>query len=1023
MSNDRRLSCLQQELQALSPGLSYDQVFEAIVRISRDLMKADSMAILCPDKGGLMYEVGGSEDFDLARWERERNDQPSPGEVSWLQVSDLGAAATLVRAGFASGSGSGVVCVGYARRYEPEADDLDFLRMAAHQIGLAAGRRTQQDTLQRETAAARRQVRLWRALAQLGQAVMRTEDRIGLMRQVCNIAVEYGDFAFAWVGERDASDEIRPVAWSGAEGETLRELGVRLDPSNPRGTGPAARALREGRLVTAADLWADPKLLAWHELAARFALHSVAAVPIVAGGVTAAVLVIYAEGIGEFEDGSVQAVLAEIAQELGFGLDVIDERRRRIEAEEQLRLHHEIVEQAKECLVVAKVLPDGKVRFVYANPAFENMTGYRIDEMIGKASEMLWGPRTDRKAIAAMHDVVLAGKAWSGEVWQYRKDGSAFLMEWSAVPLRDEEGRIAYILSSHRDVTERRRASERVAHMAHHDALTGLPNRRLLEERLAHALHRARRHRHRFALAFIDLDEFKQVNDSLGHGFGDKLLQQLAHRLQDMVRGEDTIARSGGDEFILLVDTVRERAEIDHLLDRIVHALEEPCLIGGRTFAVRGSIGLAVFPEDGEDMKTLMRRADIAMYAAKKSDGARYRYFAPEMEDAVALRGNLRARLQAALARGELELHYQPQVDLVHQEVVGFEALLRWRDPVEGLRLPGEFLPAVEGTPLEQEIGRFVLHAALNQAEAFSRQGLALQVAFNASPSQFLSPAFTRELEEALALHPTVSPQQLAIEITESAVVHDVELARRQIEVCHRLGVAVALDDFGTGSSSITLLQELPCDIIKIDQRFIAGMLETPESPAIIHGILIMGSAMDRRVLAEGVETATQARALLRLGCHLVQGYAVARPMPAAAIGSSCTDFTQRAPLVVGGEIQDAAETFQLLAVELGHLRWAALFTATATGTEAGTGADGRYKKVRGTCCGLGYWLETYGRSQFALHPALADVEREHLVSHDLAAATLRLRAEGDLKAAAVAAERLWRQKDDLIMALARLKP
>ncbi len=1024
MSIDARLNRLRQELQALNPGLPYDEVFAAMARIARQLLEADSMAILLEVDRGVLHTVVAQGSFDLCGWESGRHDQPLPDEVCWLHQETSEAKRvprTLLRVGFTSGERIGVVCVGYALPKEPKAEDEEFVRLVAHQVGLAAARRAEQQKLHRESEAARRQARLWRSLAQIGQAVMRTEDSFSLMRQVCDIAVDYGDFHFAWVGEPDEAGGVRPVAWSGPDRGALWQLGVSLDPGDPRGAGPAAQALREGRLRTVADLWEEPELAAWHETAVRFGLHSVAAVPVVVGGTVHAVLVLYAKGIGEFDEQDVQAVLTEIAQDLGFGLEVIDGKRRRIEAEEQLRLQHEIVEQAKECLVVANVLPDGKVRFVYANPAFEEMTGYRADEMIGRSSDMLWGARTDRRAIADMHDVVLGGNLWSGEVYQYRKDGTEFLMEWSAVPLRDEQGRIAYILSSHRDVTERRRASERIAHLAHHDALTGLANRRLLDERIAHALHDARRHGHRFALAMIDLDEFKQVNDSLGHGFGDKLLQLMAHRLELVVRGEDTIARSGGDEFVLLVDTVHEREEIHHLLERVIAAVEKPTTVGGRTFSLRGSIGVAVFPEDGQDAQTLLRRADIAMYAAKKSSDIPFCFFASDMEDLVALRGDIRAGLQHALERGELELHYQPQVDLVRQEIVGFEALLRWRDPTGGLRMPGEFLPAVEGTALELEIGRVVLRQAVAQAEELGRWDGGLQVAFNASARQFLSPTFTQELEEALRVHPRVAPRQVAIEITESAAVYDFELARQQIETCRRLGVRVALDDFGTGSSSITLMQELPCDMVKIDQRFIEAMLRTPESPAIIHGILIMGHAMEREVLAEGVETAAQARALLRLGCHLVQGYAIARPMPRQELRAFCTEFPQRPPLLAGTEIQTATETFQVLAAELGHLRRAALFTATAG--EGGRTPHERPERLGGTCCGLGYWLDTYGRGHFAQHAALADVEKEHRTSHELAAETVRLQAAGDLRAATALAERLWRQKDDLIMALARLKP
>ncbi len=1026
MSIDDRLHRLQRALQTLDPELSYEATLSRMAPITQDLFDAEGIAIHLRQPGGRLETIAANGSFDLFAWESKLDRDLPEDRHEWLHPGRDGDAslaplpATVLRTGFTAGEQRGVITLAFKAPRPENREDESLLQLIACQVGLALARQMQQDRLSSEAEGARRQMRLWRALVQVGRAVMHTSDRLSLMRQICEIAVAYGHLRFAWVGENDGRGGVRPVVWAGTAGEHIRELGVRLDPADPRGGGPAAGALRDGRLTTVADVFAAPDLAVWWGYARQHGFKSVAGVPIVVGDRTEAVVVLYGGDAGEFESEQVRAVLAEMAQDLAFGLEVIEGRERRIEAEQELRLQYEIVQQAKECLVVAKVQPGGKVTFVYANPAFELMTGYHADEVVGRSSEMLWGPRTDRQRIAAMHDAVLSGESWSGEVYQYRKDGSEFLMGWSAVPMRDETGRIAYILSSHRDVTEQRAASERIAYLAHHDALTGLPNRVLLEERIAHALHKARRHRQQFAVALIDIDDFKQVNDTLGHGFGDKLLQQLAHRLERVVRSEDTIARAGGDEFILLVDTVQDRGEIDHLLGRLVRDLEQPCEIAGRTVSVAGSIGVAVFPGDGEDPETLLRHADIAMYAVKKAGEGSWCYFEPGMEQALNLRGDLREGLQQALVRGELELYYQPQVDLGRGELVGFEALLRWHDPRHGLRLPGEFLPAVEGTWLEQQIGRYVLNQALAEADLLAAQGRRLQVAFNAAPGQFLARDFPRVLGEALSRHPSVEPALVTIEVTESAAMHDLEFARRQIEACRRLGVRIALDDFGTGSSSITLLQELPCELVKIDQRFISAMLGTPESPAIIHGILIMGHAMERRVLAEGVETRAQAQALLRLGCQLAQGYAIARPMPADRIDAYIEEFGVALADLFGTASEAASESFQRLAAGLGHLRWTALFTATAAhGTLQPYGGP---SGGEGACCGLGYWIETYGRRHFDGTAAIAEVERLHAQAHQIAAEVRRLHDLGQSERAGRLAEELWQQKDGLIMAIAGLK-
>jgi diguanylate cyclase (GGDEF)-like protein/PAS domain S-box-containing protein len=469
-------------------------------------------------------------------------------------------------------------------------------------------------------------------------------------------------------------------------------------------------------------------------------------------------------------------------------------------------------------------------------------------------------------------------------------DGELRSIAWTLSPLRDETGALVGALAAGDDVTERRRTEQQVTYLAYHDALTGLPNRTLLEEHLKLALARARRSGAGVALLHLDLDTFKLVNDSLGHAGGDRLLCSLAVRLQEITRTTDLLARPGGDELLLLVPDVHEGtggvvAVAEQAAARIVAALQEPFSIGGAEFQVGCSIGISVHPRDARDAEELLNHADSAMYRAKAVARGGWAVYAQEHQDPME-RLSLSTRLRRALARDEFLLHYQPIFDVGegdHAQLVGVEALLRWNDPDRGMVPPGAFIPLAEETGLIESIGDWVVGAVCEQQVDWAVRGLHPQISFNVSPRQLRRLDFTSRVAEHLA-RTGADPTKLTVELTESATMEDPSSAEPILRALHRLGLRLALDDFGSGYSSLSRLRDMPVETLKIDRAFLREVPENREASAIVQAILRLSTALGRTAVAEGVETEAQRRFLADEGCPLAQGFLLGRPMPPAGV-------------------------------------------------------------------------------------------------------------------------------------------
>jgi diguanylate cyclase (GGDEF)-like protein/PAS domain S-box-containing protein len=527
------------------------------------------------------------------------------------------------------------------------------------------------------------------------------------------------------------------------------------------------------------------------------------------------------------------------------------------------------------------IITDPQQRIIEVNPAFTRITGYSRADALGQTPRLLASGRQDTAFYAAMWLEIETTGQWRGEIWNRHKDGGVYPEELSIVRVCDEGGTVVRYIGIFSDISQLKAQEAQLRHLAHYDSLTGLPNRALLADRMKVALAHAERSGEKLAVCYLDLDGFKPINDAWGHATGDRLLEEVAGRLRDTVRGGDTVARLGGDEFVLLLADTADEEQCKISLSRILQSTARPVFIGGTALTITASIGVTLFPDDRADADTLLRHADQAMYAAKEAGRNRYHLFDPRHDHAAReMRASL-ARLEAALAQGELCLYYQPKVDMRAGVVIGAEALIRWRHPEHGLLLPIEFLPLLQGSALEIRIGEWVIDTALAQMDTWRAAGLDLAVSVNIAPPHLARIDFAERLKELLSRHPGTPDNRLELEVLESVALDDIEHVSRLIAECRRIGVSFALDDFGTGYSSLTYLKRLPVDLIKIDQSFVRDMLDNAEERAIIEGVVGLAGVFRSGAIAEGVESVEHGLALIKLGCSLGQGYGIAHPMPA----------------------------------------------------------------------------------------------------------------------------------------------
>ena len=562
---------------------------------------------------------------------------------------------------------------------------------------------------------------------------------------------------------------------------------------------------------------------------------------------------------------------------IGYLSDITD----RLAAAEDLRLHASIFEHSGEGILIT----DADERIVAVNKAFCRITGYSKEEVLGRSAHMFDSVHQDEDFYRHMREEIRTSGSWRGEMLEMKKGGEVY-PKWASVgAMKNPEGRISHYFSIFSDISERKRAEERIHHLAYYDALTDLPNRSLLNKLVTQTLAAAARSRAHGALLFIDLNRFKPINDTLGHEVGDRLLKQVGERFRATLRSEDLMARLGGDEFVAGLFNIAKREHAGIVAQKLLTALDEPFLIDGNELRLGACIGISIYPQDGDNAETLLRYADIAMYRAKQTRQNAYMYYSEEMNRRSLDRLKIETGLRQALDRGELRVHYQPKVRIDSGEIIGAEALVRWQHPSEGMIPPGEFIPVAEETGLVVQIGEWVLEQACLQAQAWQRAGLPLlKIAVNISARQ-INAGLPRTVAALLA-RLGLPPEWLELELTESMLMHGSDEVIDMMDELHAKGISLALDDFGTGYSSLSYLKRFPIDTLKIDRSFVAGIPQDANDCAIAGAIVSMAKQLGHKVIAEGVETREQLAFLSSLGCHEIQGYLFSPGVPAESFAA-----------------------------------------------------------------------------------------------------------------------------------------
>ena len=692
---------------------------------------------------------------------------------------------------------------------------------------------------------------------------------VAAMRAVCE--AEGWDCAQYWrLDEREGVLRIH-AAWSADEPRLRPVLRAAMELACGPGVGLAGEVLKTGQPLWVPDLKSDRRVLRT-DLPDQTGWNSALLAPIVLEGRTVGVIDFTARSIPR-PDAELLKVIRALGRQIGnfCGRSVV---------RDQLRESEERFANMVELAAIGISHVDLEGRFIYANKQLCDMLGYSRDELMALTVKDVSHPDDQLitvTEIARLH----AGEieSFKAEKRYRRKDGTPVWVSLAIACKRTADGRPLYDVSIVEDISARRVAEERIQYLATHDELTGLINRAMFGQLLAHAVEKRRRYARHFAVMFVDLDRFKIVNDSLGHEGGDELLKEVATRLRRSLRASDVVARFGGDEFVLLVE-LPDRAAASAVARTVLSAVLKPVRILGQECRVTASIGVTMCPEDGDDVATLLKNADLAMYLAKEEGKNNFQFFSPEVSVLSGERLKIEACLHGALERGELCMHYQAKVDLVSGEIKGVEALMRWTHPELGPVSPATFIPIAEESDLIVSIGRWAITRACAQSAEWLRDGLPpVFMAVNLSPRQFKDPDLVDNVIRALR-ETGMPPELLELEITESMMMHDIEGAVEKLSEIRKLGVRLAIDDFGTGYSSLSQLKRFPIDTLKVDRSFIRDIPRDAEDIAITEAIIALGKSLGVTVVAEGVETPEQEAFLKTRACHEMQGYFFSRPVP-----------------------------------------------------------------------------------------------------------------------------------------------
>ena len=683
--------------------------------------------------------------------------------------------------------------------------------------------------------------------------------------------------------------------------------------------------------------------------------------------------------------------------------DISEEKK----AQEKLFLAANVFTHAREAIVITQ--PNGTI--IDVNQAFSFITGYSKEEALGKNISFLKSGRHESLFYQKMWNDLFSKGHWYGEIWNRRKNGETYVEMLTISAIKDERNIIKQFVAIFSDITTLKEHEHQLEHIAHHDALTNLPNRLLFSDRLHQAMLHAYRSGLLLVVAYVDLDGFKTINDQYGHAIGDKLLIALSELMKNSLREGDTLARIGGDEFVIVLQNLDTVNNAIPMLNRLLEAAATPVVCDDITLKVSASIGVSVYPQaDDMEADQLLRQADQAMYQAKISGRNRYHIFDEKADRDIQGVHESLENIRQALERNEFVLYYQPKVNMRTAELEGVEALIRWMHPTRGLLAPAVFLPIIEDHPLAIAVGEWVIYTAVSQLHQWKKEGHILHVSVNVGARHLQSPHFTEFLAQTLARFPEIHPSQLECEILETSALHNTKTVTLLMNTCKDLGIHFSLDDFGTGYSSLSYLKQLPISTLKIDQSFIFDMLYDTNDLSILEGILGLASAFGHHVIAEGVETEEHGRMLLYMGCEKAQGYGIARPMPASDILTWKASWRPHASWQNTPSISH--KNYPVLYSMVEHRGWVNLFE--------------KYLKkecdfpptLGGRHCYLGLWLENETSGMYD-EMLLSSIKKEHNTIHELAQHLVHQTLSPAQKEAYVS--ELYTSRDSLIEKLRRL--
>jgi diguanylate cyclase (GGDEF)-like protein len=716
--------------------------------------------------------------------------------------------------------------------------------------------------------------RLFNMLRLTNQAIFKQKDELSLLKEFCDIAISAGEFELAWFGVVE-HNKIVPLTYSGEHGNYIEGLQIRTDVG-PTAKGPMAVALKTNSIYYVNNIDKDPTFRPWQKAANEAGFKSVIVMPWERDGETAGCFALYASDYDAFDETTVDLV-KNLSNDISQILTYINVEKVKSETEKRLTDLSRAIDQSKNAIV----LTDVNLNIEYLNNYFCQLNQVESADIVGKYVFDAFDFReTTKSTIKDALDVVYRGESWEGEILVKPEGKKTYWAYQTIAPVLSNTGEMIKIIWTSRDNSELHDAQETISQLAFYDTLTELPNRRLFHDRIDQTLQLSKRNENQFALLFFDIDDFKTVNDVMGHSYGDLLLKHMAQVLKTCVRESDTVARLGGDEFTIILHDIKGEQEVKVIANKIISSLNKPAQIGERLMSVSTSIGVSIYPNNGNDCNTLMKTADMAMYHAKSLGKNTCALFDKSIAQEHVRFAKMQENIKNALATGEFSLNFQPQYNVIENELVGVEALLRWRN-LDGEWIgPDQFINIAEQSDLIIDIDQWVISTSCRKMKALFDKGFPqVKLAVNVSAVHFKYSQYLINTIESALKSSNFPPHLLQIEMTESSLVEDASLAVETINAIREFGVSIAIDDFGTGYSSLAYLKRFPLDLIKIDRSFMLDLEEDDTHRSIVHAVINMAHSLNLQVLAEGVETKQQLDYLAHHKCDFVQGYLLAKPM------------------------------------------------------------------------------------------------------------------------------------------------